>query len=507
MKNAIYRIATLGFLFVLTLSSTGVAVENRPNIILVMTDDQGYPDLACHGHPFLKTPHIDELYRQSTRFHDFHVSASCAPTRAALMSGKHPFKVGVSHTAEARCKMNASALIIPQVLKSAGYTSGIFGKWHLGGPAIYQPENRGFDEVFIHGGGGIAVGQPRSEDPTKKGKLNGYYDPILKHNARFVQTTGWCTDVFFQQSLRWIKEQADNKQPFFAYIVPNAPHAPFNISDEYAKRYKGKCPKGQAAFYGMITNIDDNMGLLMKKLDEWDLADNTVLIFMTDNGSSGGADVYNAGMRGRKGYNTAGGTRVPFIIRWPNKIQAGVDVNRLARHYDVLPTLADIADAKIPADTNLDGKSLMPLIKDPKAPNWEDRLSFIHTCKWDTGRKEDDKYINFAVRNETWRLNAPSTKDKSTLKKKNQASGRWPAEPVVSLYHVDDDIGETNDLQSENMEVVTEMLKQYEAWWAEMDRYLINEDKDKKREKGIFGTGLRQQMETEGLDTWEPPQL
>ena len=257
----------------------------QPNIILVMTDDQGYGDLSCHGHPFLKTPNIDTLFNQSTRFTDFHVSATCSPTRAALMSGRAAFKNGVTHTVVERERMALSSTTVAEVLKSAGYTTGIFGKWHLGDADPYQPENRGFDEVFIHGAGGI--GQAHVGDQSDAPGTT-YFDPIIKHNGKFEQAHEYCTDVFFKETLRWIKTQKDNadKKPFFAYLSTNAPHSPYRVDPRYSNLFKDDVKdKKKAAFLGMIVNIDENMGLLMKKLDKWELSDNTLLIFMTDNGS------------------------------------------------------------------------------------------------------------------------------------------------------------------------------------------------------------------------------
>ena len=428
----------------------------QPNIILVMTDDQGYGDLACHGHPFLKTPNLDKLYAQSTRFTDFHASPTCAPTRSALMSGRAPFKNGVTHTILERERMALSATTIAQVLKTAGYTTGIFGKWHLGDADAYQPNRRGFDEVFIHGAGGIGQNYPGTQSSVAG---TDYFNPILKHNNTFVQTEGYCTDVYFQQALSWIKQSKE--RPFFAYIPTNAPHSPYKVADKYKAMYQGKCSDSSAAFFGMITNIDENMGLLMRKLDEWDLADNTLLIFMTDNGTAAGT--FNYGMKGRKGTVNEGGTRVPLFFRLPGKTRPGVDIDRLARHYDLFPTLAQIAGATIPQNLNLDGRSLMPLIENPKA-DWDDRFTFFHIGRWGkknapgrwgTGDTDPDKakYKGFAVRNEKWRLVGKS-----------------------ELYNIDKDPGEQNNVASENPLVVQQMLEAYDKWWDEVRPLMVNED-------------------------------
>ena len=457
----------------------------RPNIILVMTDDQGYGDLACHGHPFIKTPNLDKLYAQSTRFTDFHVSPTCAPTRSALMSGRAPFKNGVTHTILERERMALSAKTVAETLKTAGYTTGIFGKWHLGDDDEYQPDRRGFDEAFIHAAGGIGQNYPGTQGAIPG---TGYFDPFIKHNGTIVKTKGYCTDVFFQQALTWIKQNKD--KPFFAYIPTNAPHGPYIVADKYKKLYEGKCPERTAAFLGMITNIDENMGLLMKKLEQWDLVNDTLLIFMTDNGTAAGGRVYNYGMKGFKNSNHEGGARVPLFMRLPGKIKAGVDVDRLARHYDLFPTLAEFAGAKLPAGYKLDGKSLMPLIKNSKT-GWADRYTVFHKGRWNKkdapGRwgkgntdPEKAKYNGFAVRNEKWRLVG---KDE--------------------LYSIDADPGEQNNVAAQNPEVVKEMLKVYDAWWAEVKPMLVNEDASLDTGKPFVELYKKQKKE-KGIPNWKP---
>src|SRR5262245_40103291 len=254
----------------------------RPNIILLLTDDQGYGELGCHGNPVLQTPNLDRLHKESVRFTDFHVSPTCSPTRCALMTGRHEFRSGVTHTILEPERMSLKATTLAQVLKSAGYTTGIFGKWHLGDEDPYQPNRRGFDEVFIHGGGGIGQTYPGSCGDAPG---NTYFDPAVLHNGTFEKTRGFCTDVFFGQALRWIDAKRQDKAPFFVYLTPNAPHGPYVCPEKYAAMYQGhKLNANAVAYYGMITNIDDNVGTLLAKLKEWDLERNTLVIFMTDNG-------------------------------------------------------------------------------------------------------------------------------------------------------------------------------------------------------------------------------
>ena len=468
--------------------AAGPAFGTQPNIILVLTDDQGYGDLGCHGHPFLKTPHLDQLYSQSTRFTDFQASPTCAPTRAALMSGLAPFKTGVTHTVFERERMALSATTVAEVLQDAGYTTGIFGKWHLGDEDAYQPHNRGFNEVFIHGAGGI--GQ-KYQGTCADAPDNKYFDPIIRHNKQFVQTTGYCTDVFFQHAMGWIQQQNAEGKPFFAYISTNAPHSPYIVADEYKALYADKCDDKAAAFHGMITNIDDNMGVLMQKLDAWNLSDNTLLIFMTDNGSSIGT--YNYGLKGKKGWVNEGGTRVPLFFRLPGKIKAGVDVDRLTRHYDLFPTLAEMAGSQAHKALDLDGRSLVPLIENPNA-DWPDRYTFIHKGRWAKkgmpvrkGRPdhvpENSKYTAFAVRNEKWRLVSNA-----------------------QLYDIENDPGEKKNLFKANPEVAAQLLEVYDAWWDEVRPLMINEDASLDND-APFITDYQLQKKTKGIPAWIPPQL
>jgi arylsulfatase len=293
---------------------------SRPNIILIITDDQGYGDLSCHGNPILKTPNLDRLYARSVRFTDFHVSPTCAPTRAALLTGRHEFKSGVTHTIYERERLNLRATTLAQLLKRAGYATGIFGKWHLGDEAAYQPDRRGFDEVFIHGGGGIGQTYPGSCGDAPGNK---YFNPAILHNRKFEKTTGYCTDLFFDQALRWIDAQRKEKAPFYVQIAPNAPHAPLVCPEAYERIYAGKVKPDVAKFFGMIQNIDDNVGKLLARLEEWGLEDNTLVIFMTDNGGTAGVAIFNAGMRGGKVTPYQGGTRVPFFVAWPSRLKVG----------------------------------------------------------------------------------------------------------------------------------------------------------------------------------------
>jgi len=421
----------------------------RPNVILIMTDDQGYGEMSCHGNPILHTPNLDRLHREGVRLRDFHVSPTCAPTRSSLMTGRHEFRSGVTHTILERERMSLRATTMAQVLKSAGYATGIFGKWHLGDEAPYQPDRRGFDEVFIHGAGGIGQTYPGSGGDAPG---NRYFDPAVLHNGRFEKTQGFCTDVFFAQAVRWIDGKRTGDAPFFAYITPNAPHGPYVCPEKYARAFEGKgLDQDSIAYYGMIANIDENVGRLLEKLREWDLERRTLVIFMTDNGHAIGR-LYNAGMRGMKCTPYQGGTRVASFWRWPGVLSAGVDVDRLTAHVDLFPTLAELAGAKIPEGLKLDGRSLVPLLTDPKAP-WPDRTLFVHVGRWARGKAAESKYAQCAVRTARFRL----------------VNNR-------ELFDVLKDPGETTNVIDRHPEAVAGMRAAYDRWWAEVLPALENED-------------------------------
>jgi arylsulfatase len=464
--------------------------DAKLNIILVMTDDQGYGDLGCHGHPFLKTPNLDTLHAQSTRFTSFHASPSCSPTRAALLSGQLPFRNGITHTILERERMALSATTIAEVLKHGGYATGIFGKWHLGDEDAYQPDQRGFDEVFIHGGGIIAeAGYPGSGADVPG---NSYFDPIIKHNGTFVKTSGYCTDVFFRQTLGWIKAQKDAGKPFFAYLSANAPHNPYIVEDKYKQPYIGKVPDQSAAFFGMIANIDENMGLLMAKLDEWELSGNTLLIFMTDNGSAAGT--YNAGMKGKKLSAHEGGSRVPLFMRLPGQIASGVDIGTLTRHVDIFPTLADFAGIAIPGNLRLEGLSLVPLLRGAPATMHDDRLLFFHLGRWPkkdapghermgTPGPDVAKYTGFAVRSKQWRLVGKDL-----------------------LYDIQNDPGETQNVIAAHPEVAGEMLAAYEKWWGQVRPFMVNENETLNKKQPFVEQFNKQKTES-GVPDWIEPQI
>jgi arylsulfatase len=441
----------------LTLSGT-LHSAAKPNIILILTDDQGYGDVSAHGNPILKTPHLDALRAESVCFDDFHVSPTCSPTRSALHSGRHELKNGVTHTIYERERLAPGTITLAQALRDTGYATGIFGKWHLGDEPEYQPDKRGFTEVFIHGGGGIGQSYPGSCGDAPGNK---YFNPSILHNGSFVKTKGYCTDVFFNQARGWMKSQTEAGKPFFAYIATNAPHAPYLAKPEDAALYEGKAPsKSVAHFYGMIHNIDENIGALLGDLGEWGIERDTIVIFMNDNGTAAGAAVFNAGMRGQKGSAFLGGTRASSFWRWPGKWKPGA-TKALAAHIDVFPTLARIAGASLPtaATTQIEGRSLIPLLENPGA-QWPDRLVFTHQSRWPKGGDPNaSKYKMAAVRNTRWAL----------------VSENGTAKPAWRLFDLTKDYGQKIDVAAEQPAVVGELAAAFDKWWEECLPLMVNE--------------------------------
>jgi arylsulfatase len=496
MKTLTFILATAAAALV---APAGVAADSlagsRPNIILMMTDDQGYGPVGRHGHPWIQTPNLDRLYDSSLRFTRFLVSPTCSPTRSALMTGRHPMRNGVTHTILERERLTLNATTLPQILKQAGYTTGIFGKWHLGDEEPYQPHKRGFDEAFIHGAGGIGQAYACS---CADAPGNSYFDPVIRHNGSFVKTEGFCTDVFFTAALGWIKQVQQQDAPFFAYIVTNAPHGPFIAPPANTKRFTdlGFGPQ-QAGFYGMIENIDENVGRLLGKLDAWQLFPDTLVIFMSDNGMTGGGsgrgvmghmpdgtpmEVYNAGMKGLKGSADEGGVRVPFFVRWDGHIQPGRDVDRIAAHIDIVPTLAALAGARAPAD-QVEGRSLLPLIEQ-NAADWPDRYLFTHKGRWKTGADPDDhQWQGFAVRNQRYRFVENN-----------------------SLYDMQQDPGQTTNIIDQHPELVEEMRREYDAWWKATRPLMVNEDAPMSPTRP-FHVWYDQQREQTGIPDWQAPEL
>jgi len=415
-------------------------IIEKPNVIFILTDDQGYGDLACHGNPWIKTPNMDRLQNESACFTNFHVGTTCAPSRSGLMTGKYCNKVGVWHTINGREILPNEEITLAEVFKDARYQTAIFGKWHLGDNFPYRPQDQGFDEVLVLGGGGVG------QQPDYWG--NDYFDDTYFHNGIPKKFNGYCTDVWFSEAITFIKKNRSN--PFFCYIATNAPHSPFHVEEKYSTPYKGNINIPNANFYGMITNLDNNLKLLRMSLDSLGIAKNTILLFMTDNGTSGGVQFgedgevlsgYNAGMRGKKGSPYEGGHRVPFFIHWPGGgISKNIEVPEITSYIDFMPTVLDLCGIEPSNKIIVDGISLKPLIYGVNK-NWAGRILFV-----DTQRDEYlMKWKNFSVMTQHWRLVG---KDE--------------------LYDISRDPGQKNNIAMMHRDIVENLLSEYELWWDDV---------------------------------------
>jgi len=450
MKRLLSTLA-LATLALLTPPTDAANTSGKPNIIFVMPDDVGYGDYSCLGNPINKTPAVDAFWKQSVRLTDFHVSPTCAPTRSALLTGRHEFKNGVTHTILERERLTLKATTIAQVLKKAGYTTGIFGKWHLGDEAEYQPGRRGFDEVFIHGGGGIGQTYPGSCGDAPG---NMYANPALLHNGKFEKTTGYCTDLFFGQAIRWMDEKRKGDAPFFTNITLNAAHGPLQCPEENFKHYEGKVPDDVAKFFGMIENLDTNFGALLRKLKDWGIEENTLVIYLgSDNGGTQGVKLFNAGMRAGKGTPYQGGTRVPAMFRWPAKFAGGRDVPALTAHIDMFRTLAEAAGVSLDEEVSrqVEGRSLLPLLTQANA-EWPDRFLVTHVGRWPHGQVADAKFTKSSIRN-----------------------SRFTLVNNTELYDLTKDPGEATNVIEQNPAEAAKLRAAYDQWWTDVQPLLVNE--------------------------------
>ncbi len=464
----------------LFLTCLAAIAADRPNVIFILSDDQGYGDLSAHGNPILKTPNLDKLRSQSVRFTDFQVSPTCSPTRSALLTGRHEFKNGVTHTILERERMALGAATLPQQLQKAGYRTGIFGKWHLGDEAEYQPNKRGFDEVYIHGAGGIGQSYPGSCGDVPG---NSYFSPTLLHNGRFEKTAGYCTDMFFGQATKWIEGEVAAKRPFYAYIATNVPHSPYNARPADAALYEGKgLGTDVENFFGMIHNLDLNVGLLMAKIEAMGIAQDTLVVFMNDNGGTAGVPIFNAGMRGPKGTPYMGGIRAMSFWRWPGHFQPA-DVKALAAHIDFTPTVLELTGtpASEQMRAQMEGRSLAPLLRAKVGEDiaWPDRTLFTHVGRWGGMVKGVDpevgKYSQTSVRTAQWHL-VSMGKSKASKKAQRVPADFPPATPNWQLFDLSKDYGETTDVAAQHPEVVADLIAKHDAWWKECRPLMVNEN-------------------------------
>jgi len=427
------------------------AVE-QPNVILIMSDDQGYGELSRHGNPILKTPHLDQLASQSIRLTDFHVAPMCTPTRGQLMTGLDAFRNGAMNVSSGRTLLRPEFKTIANLFQNAGYRTGIFGKWHLGDNYPFRPEDRGFQETLWFPSSHI--------NAVPDFWNNDYFEDTYTRNGQREKYQGYCTDVFFRETIKWIESQK-NKKPFFAYLPLNAPHGPHFVPDHFREPIQAAMQKNETlvqhlrpakrkslvSYLAMCANIDENIGKLDQFLQQAELFENTIVIFLTDNGSTMGPDYFNAGMRGRKVTLWEGGHRVPCFIRWPEgKLGPARDLNDLAHVQDLLPTLTELCSVpqSIP---KLDGLSLVQRIRD-RIETLPDRMLVVNYSR-----------MPFSGNKKSMYLSVPRKAGAAVLWK------QWRWLENRELYDLEHDPLQQNNVAEAHPEVVEKMKAHLDQWW------------------------------------------
>ncbi len=342
-------------------------IQKQPNIILILTDDQGFGDLSCKGNTNIETPNIDKLAETGVTFDRFYVCPVCSPTRAELLTGRYSVRGGVWSTGAGGERLDLDETTIAEVFRNAGYATAAYGKWHNGMQAPYHPNSRGFDDYY-----GFCSGH-----------WGNYYNPMLEHNGEIVKGEGFIIDDFTQKGLEFIEKNKD--KPFFLYLPYNTPHSPMQVPEKFWNKYKDKelemfnrdkskedIPFTRAAL-AMCENIDWNVGRISAKVEELGLAENTIIMYLSDNGPNGTR--WNDGMKGRKGSTDEGGVRTPMLMKWKGTLEAGKVVNEIASGIDLLPTLAAFAGIELNLEKPLDGINIAPLLLDENS-DWNDRIIY-----------------------------------------------------------------------------------------------------------------------------------
>lgn len=431
-----------------------------PNVVIVMTDDQGWGDLGAHGNAVLDTPRLDQLAAESGGMQRFYVSPVCTPTRAALMTGRNSIRTRAIDTYRGRAMMDTNEVTIAEVLRDNGYATGLFGKWHLGDSYPMRPQDQGFEEVLCHRGGGLA--QPADHlDNNRR-----YTDAWLYHNGKAIHTQGYCMDVYADYAIAHMRESVSEGRPFFTYLATNTPHGPWHdVPAELLAKYKArdlsevlpdpKQANRMAASFAMIENIDQNVGRLMDTLDELGVAENTIFIYMHDNGPA--IRHYVGEMRGMKSEVFEGGIRSPFFVRWPGKVPAGDRRPEIASHMDVWPTLVEATGVRAPKIDGMDGQSIWPLLTH-SATEWPERLIHIQAHRGDIRLPEH----HFATIGPRYKLLRPSGFGREQL----------PENPApLALYDLWEDPLEQHNLIEEMPALAEQMLTDYREWFAEASDY------------------------------------
>ncbi len=417
--------------------TTSIKAKNtaRPNVILILTDDQGYGDVECNGNPYIKTPNYNRLHNEGVYLTDFHTDALSAPTRAALMSGKYSPRTGVWATIKGRNIMHADQVTMAECFQQGGYSTALFGKWHLGENYPYRPMDRGFDEAYYHGGGVIG------EAPDYWN--NTYFGGSYLHNGEPEQTDRFCTDYWFDKVIEYTAVERDN--PFFVYLPLNAAHDPFDVDERYFNHYlEAGVPLSAAKQYGLIENIDENLGRLRDHLAKLDIEDNTLIIIMGDNGATGGYNVYNAGMRDKKGQAYDGANRNFCFIYWKDGgIVGGREIETLSSHIDLLPTLGAICGFEHPNAKDLDGVDISPIILGKKSGYDYDRVICVNNQQLYTPRK----YKDMQVMTSQYRLT------------------RSQRDNILMLTDIKRDPSQSVNLIDSLPDVASRLKEEYEHWW------------------------------------------
>lgn len=432
------------------------AATGRPNVVFIICDDLAWGDLACHGNPVpTTTPHLDAMHAGSTRLTRYCSGPLCTPARAGILTGRWHLRTRAIDTYCGRATLDPGEPTIARTLQAAGYTTGCFGKWHLGDNHASRPMDMGFDESLVHLAGGI--GQPGDRYENHEREDESYFDPVVVRHGVPEKATGYCTDLFTDECLRFVEAHRD--EPFFAYLAFNAPHSPFQIADEWADPYRhAGVPETHAKLYGMVSNIDHNVGRVHAKLAELGLSERTLVVFTSDHGPCGSAQDrtvppgqghrWNAKLRGIKGSMYQGGVQVPSLWRWPGQLTEGRDVDTLAATVDILPTLAEFCSADVSrlatAGTPLDGLSLTRWLTADEAPL--DRTVFM---QWHRG-DAPVRYRNYAAITQRWKLTRPHE------------------EAADELYDLARDPHETADVAVAHPDEVLRLRTQYERWFDDV---------------------------------------
>lgn len=463
---------------------------DQPNVILIMTDDQGWGDFGKHGNPIIETPSLDKLANNSVNWDNFYVSPVCSPTRASLMTGRYNQRTKCLDTYLGRSMMASDEVTIAEALGGAGYSTGIFGKWHLGDNYPMRPSDQGFEYSFIHKGGGLGQPSDAIENNSR------YTNPILYRNNSEVSTTGYCTDLYFDEAIQFISKSRVAQRPFFAYIAPNAPHFPsHDVPAELLEHYKKKDiasilpddlkddPKQinkVQRVAAMITNIDQNVGKLVNYLSEQEILDNTLIIYLNDNGPN--TLRYTGDFRGMKSNVYEGGVRSPLWLHWPNKFKSAKTISsNLAAHIDIMPTIMDACDLGIPEAFQFDGRSILPKSLDENT-ELPARPIIIQAHR---GANLVQRH-NFMIRDKQWKL----------LHNSGFKNTRLTEPKPYELYDLNADPSETKNLAEENPEIVKELTDKYDLWYQ-------NVTETRVRDKGIPSIIANKEKENPLVLSWQ----